>query len=151
MSLNANAEACELYNQLLKIILSFTALKYSFIIVKEVSYLSLWILRNVWFIVTGNYEQIGRLLNELETFETNQRRTDFINLFQHLKPKTNKEIVENNLDDVLTNYCDEFKDDDGDWESEVRTLEKELFNYVNDDSGYFDGDLSSLATVCEKL
>ena len=138
--MSIKVEACELYNQLLVIILSLTAIKYSVIIVKEVSYFLWWFLRNIWFIVTGNYEEIGRLLNDLETLETEQKRKDFINLFHHLKPKRSQEIAESILEDVLISVCQEVQADDS-WESEVRTLEKELFNDVND-SGYFDGETS---------
>ena len=144
--MNIKDEIGEFYNQILVIVLSVTAFKYIFIVVKEVLYFSWWFTRNILFIMTGNYQQVGRLFDDVDARQIDQQRTDFINLFHHLKPTNSKEIVDIVLGDVLTNVCEEFQEDSSNnneegWENEVEAMEKDLYNEVND-SGYFDGDLS---------
>ena len=144
--MNIKDEIGEFYNQILVIVLSVTAFKYIFIVVKEVLYFSWWFTRNILFIMTGNYQQVGRLFDDVDARQIDQQRADFLNLFHHLKPAASKEIVDIVLGEVLTNVCEEFQEDSSKnneegWENEVAAMEKDLYNEVND-SGYFDGDLS---------
>ena len=72
---------------------------------------SWWFLRNVLHILTGNPNEVAELFDQLDEIEAQQRREEFIKLFEHLKPVTRKvkteEIIESILEDVLSTIVHE--------------------------------------------
>merc|ERR1719219_2701099 len=59
---------------------------------------SLWLLKNWWYVVVGDYEEVGKLLDFMDRIEEERMRMTFIKNFHHLKPehlKMSRSIAEN--------------------------------------------------------
>ena len=88
---NFYSSACNLFTEFLE----HRAVTYSW-----------WFLKNVLYIITGNPNEVAVLFDQLDQMEAEQRRDDFLKLFEHLKPVNsdvkNQEIIENLLDEILS-------------------------------------------------
>ena len=112
-----------------------------------------WFLRNIFFIVTGNFKEIGNMFNRMEAIEEHQKRRDFIKLFEHLKPVSSEAIIDCILDevieDIFSEKIQEFQQIEScGWEKEVENLESSFFSLIND-SGFIDED-DSVICICQK-
>ena len=108
-----------------------------------------WFLRNIFFIVTGNFREIGKMFNRMEAIEEHQKRRDFIKLFEHLKPVSSEVIIDCILDEVIEDIFSEFQQIEScGWEKEVENLESSFFSLIND-SGFIDED-DSVICICQK-
>ena len=109
------------------------------------------------YIVLGNYNQVGHLLNRYDAFEEEERQLvqeDFISLFKHLNPAKKKNqsniianmVIQEIIDEVVNSACSEAgnKASSG-WEKEIESLEKEgiMKNLVEkeNESGFFEEEI----------
>ena len=110
--------------------------------VRNISVIISWLLKNVWFIVTGNYVQFSKALEMAEKQEDQERRQQFIQLFAHLKPAnmSSSTIASTIIDDILKDVSTSTSEpsSSNDWEREVECLEKSFFNCEEDDSGFLE-------------
>ena len=106
---------------------------------------SLWLLKNWWYVVVGDYEEVGKLLDFMDKIEEERRRITFIKNFHHLKPehlKISQSIAENIVSTLVRKAVDkseEIKDEndirirEDDIQSEGKGLVKE-----DNESGFFE-------------
>ena len=114
------------------------------------------------YIILGNYNQVGLLLNRYDALEEEERKIaqgDFMRIFEHLKNKAGSrieakiisqeivdevvssasEVTKSNLDMIVCNNAASVNG----WEKEIEVLEKERYEKheiekKKDESGYFE-------------
>ena len=112
---------------------------------KKVFKWSLWLLKNWWHVVIGDYEEIGKLLDFMDRIEEEGRRTAFIKNFHHLKPeqlKMSHSIAESIVSTLVREAVD--KSDEIEGENDIKSREEDIQSEVkglmkkDDESGFFE-------------
>ena len=95
--------------------------------------------------MVGDYEEVGKLLDFMDSIEDERRRTTFIKNFHHLKPeqlKMSQSIAENIVSTLVRKAVDkseemesvnDIKIRDDEMQSEGKGLDKK-----DDESGFFE-------------
>ena len=107
---------------------------------------SLWLLKNWWYVVVGDYEEVGKLLDFMDKIEEERRRMTFINNFHHLKPeqlKMSQSIAENIVSALVRKAVE--KSDESEAVNDIKIRDDEMqsegklgLNKKDDESGFFE-------------
>ena len=127
-------------------------------------YQSYYTLMTIGYIICGNYNKVGPILDKYDAFEEEERKLvsgDFISLFEHLKKRGNVSeshaIADNIISDIIEEVatmcekeagldmsCNNTSVGEG-WEAEIEILEKEGLGKCEVDkeneSGYFEEEI----------
>ena len=106
---------------------------------------SLWLLKNWWYVVVGDYEEVGKLLDFMDRIEEERRRMTFIKNFHHLKPehlKMSRSIAENIVNTLVRKAVDKSDESEGVNDIKIRDdemqSEAKALNKKDDESGFFE-------------
>ena len=110
---------------------------------KKVFKWSLWLLKNWWHVVIGDYEEIGKLLDFMDRIEEESRRVTFIKNFEHLKPehlKMSQSIAESIVSTLVRKAVDKSEEIEAENDIKIRDDESEGKGLIkkDDESGFFE-------------
>merc|ERR1719219_1608878 len=110
---------------------------------KKVFKWSLWLLKNWWYVVVGDYEEVGKLLDFMDKIEEERRRVTFIKNFEHLKPehlKMSQSIAESIVSTLVRKAVDKSEEIEAENDIKIRDDESEGKGLINkdDESGFFE-------------
>ena len=100
-------------------------------------------MKNWWYVVVGDYEQIGKLLDFMDRIEEESRRVTFIKNFEHLKPehlKMSQSIAESIVSTLVRKAVDKSEEIEAENDIKIRDDESEGKGLIkkDDESGFFE-------------
>ena len=111
-------------------------------------------MRNWLNVVMGNYQEVGKLLDYMDTLDEERRKVAFIRHFHHLKPeklKLSRSIAEgivNNLVKDVIDYSDETENiRDNETRNDEKIHENKCLSKKDDESGYFEESFSNTSLI----
>ena len=102
-------------------------------------------MKNWWYVVIGDYEEVGRLLDFMDRLEEERRRMTFIKNFDHLKPehlRLSQSIAEKIVSSLVQEAVE--KSEEIEMMKDMKTIDDEIQSEgkgtttKDDESGFFE-------------